>query len=137
MYQYQKPISEDQAATPVLNLSDMVEPTNKLRRLSRLINWKLLSDSFFTNFNASQSQSPRMIFALLYLQAKEKVSCEELMERWLVTPEWQYFCGETTLKNTYPMHPSVLSIWSRELGVNGSKLMCAALSPSFADIRIH
>jgi IS5 family transposase len=137
MYQHQKSPSYERLDTPSLQLNDMVEPTNKLRRLARLINWKLLSTSFTSNFQSAQSPSPRMIFALLYLQAKEQITYEELLERWLVTPEWQYFCGETTLKDTYPVHPSALSIWSRELGVNGSKLMCAALSPSFADMSVH
>lgn len=137
MYQYQKSPSYESISNPSLKLVDMVEPTNKLRRLARLVNWRLLNTSFSKHFQSTRSPSSRMIFALLYLQAKENVSSEELLERWLVTPEWQYFCGETTLQDTYPLHPSVLSIWSRELGVNGSKLMCAALSPSFAEMSVH
>ena len=137
MYQYQKSPSYESINNPSLKLVDMVEPTNKLRRLARLVNWRLLNTSFSKHFQSTRSPSSRMIFALLYLQAKENVSSEELLERWLVTPEWQYFCGETTLQDAYPLHPSALSIWSRELGVNGSKLMCAALSPSFAEMSVH
>ncbi|PWQ94464.1 transposase [Leucothrix arctica] len=137
MLQSQKSPSYDQFDNASLLLVDMVAPTNKLRRLARLINWKLLNDSFSNSFQSTHSPSSRMVFSLLYLQAKENVSYEELVERWAVTPEWQYFCGETTLKDTCPLHSSALSIWSRELGVSGSKLMCAALSPSFAELRIH
>ena len=137
MLQHQKTSTYDQPTNASIQLIDMVEPNNKLRRLARLINWKLLNDSFSSNFQSPQSPSSRMIFALLYLQTKEDISCEELMERWVKTPEWQYFCGETVLKDSCPFHPSILSIWSRELGVSGAKLMCAALSPSFAEMRIH
>ena len=137
MYQQQKTTSYDQFERHPSQLNEVVDPMNKLRRLARLINWGLLSTSYSRSFQSSQSPSPRLIFGLLYLQAKEDISSEELLERWLVTPEWQYFCGETTLNDSYPMHPAVLSIWRREIGVSGSKLMCAALSPSFAEISIH
>ena len=137
MYQQQNSSLYNQPANSSLQLIDMVEPTDKFRRLARLINWDLLNDSFASHFKSPVGPSSRMVFALLYLQIKENISCEEVVKQWANTPEWQYFCGEETLKDVCPLHPSALSIWSRELGVNGAKLMCAALSPSFAEIRVH
>ena len=137
MYQLQKSPSYEQFDHSSMLLNDIVEPTNKLRRLASLVNWKLLRATYSSRFQSETAPSARMIFGLMYLQAKEEISEEELLERWLVTPEWQYFCGETTLKDSYPLHPSVLSICRREIGVSGIKLMCAALAPSFVELAIH
>ena len=137
MYHHQETVDYRRTSESSLKLVDMVEPTHKLRRLAVLVNWKLLADVYKDHFKAGAAPTPRMVFALLYLQAMDDLSSEELMEQWLVTPEWQYFCGETEQQTTYPLHPSVLNIWKRELGVNGAKLMCAALSASFVDSSSH
>ena len=116
--------------TASTKLRDVVDPDDKLIRLARLIDWELLSEQYYTKFQEGNAPSPRLLFGLLYLQAKEDISCKELFKRWEKSPEWQHFCGEETLKDTFPLHPSQLSIWRREVGPSGCKLMCAALARS-------
>ena len=116
--------------TTSTKLQDVINPDDKLIRLARLIDWDLLSKQYHHQFEQGSAPSPRLLFGLLYLQAKEDIGCGELMKRWESSPEWQHFCGEEMLKDTFPLHPSQLSIWRREIGSNGCKLMCAALARS-------
>lgn len=113
-----------------IKLQDVISPEDKLTRLASLIDWDLLSNEYQHKFRQDNSPLPRLLFGLLYLQAKECIGPDELVKRWKKSPEWQYFCGEEVLKDEFPLHPSQLSIWRREIGVNGFKLMCAALAPS-------
>lgn len=111
-------------------LQDVINPDDKLIRLARLIDWELLSKQYYSKFQQGSAPSPRLLFGLLYLQAKEDIGSSELMKRWENSPEWQHFCGEETLNDKFPLHPSQLSIWRREIGPDGCKLMCAALARS-------
>lgn len=111
-------------------LQEIINPDDKLIRLARLIDWDLLSNEYYNKFGRGNPPSPRLLFGLLYLQAKEDIKSDELVKRWEKSPEWQHFCGEEELKDEFPLHPSQLSIWRREIGANGCKLMCAALARS-------
>lgn len=113
-----------------IKLNEVVNKQDKLYRLERMIDWDLLSTQYTHKFDSGNAPSPRLLFGLLYLQAKENIDSEELMQRWETTPEWQYFCGEKTLHDRFPLQPAQLSIWRREIGENGCKLMCAALARS-------
>ena len=114
--------------TYAVNLED------KLVRLSSMIDWNLLETSYQSHFQQASAPDPRLLFGLLYIQAKENISNEELMVRWEKSPEWQYFCGEKELRSDFPLHPSQLSIWLREIGPTGCQLMRAALAPSLPPI---
>lgn len=120
--------------TQSIKLQELVNPDDKLLRLGRLIDWDLLNKQHMEKFGESNSPSPRLLFGLLYLQAKEDIGYDELMKRWEKSPEWQHFCGEELLNDRFPLHPSQLSIWRREIGSFGCKLMCAALARSLPTI---
>ncbi|PID46873.1 MAG: hypothetical protein CSB47_01965 [Proteobacteria bacterium] len=117
-------------------LQDLVNPKDKLMLLERMIDWDLLSADYQSKFGEGRAPSPRLLFGLLYLQAKEDIDCEELMRRWEKTPEWQHFCGETKLNDRFPLHPSQLSIWRREVGEKGCKLMRVALAKSLPELPV-
>jgi len=109
-------------------LTDMVGADDRLHRLANRIDWQFLEQSLASCFNPDIDPSPRLIIGLLYLQALENVSYDEVRARWASSPAWQYFCGETLYCREYPLHPAALSIWSREIGAAGCKLMRHALT---------
>lgn len=109
-------------------LADMIGSDDRLYRLAGRIDWQFLEQSFSSRFNPEIDPSPRLIIGLLYLQAVENLSYDEVRARWASTPAWQYFCGETLYCREYPLHPAALSIWSREVGAAGRELMCKALA---------
>jgi IS5 family transposase len=108
-------------------LTDMIGEDDRLYRLANRIDWKFLEQSLAPHFNPDIDPSPRLIVGLLYLQAVENLSYDEVRVRWTLTPAWQYFCGETLYCFEYPLNPAALSIWSRVVGAAGRKLMCQAL----------
>lgn len=109
-------------------LMDMIGEDDRLYRLANRIDWQFLEQSLSSCFNPVIDPSPRLIIGLLYLQAVENLSYDEVRVRWASTPAWQYFCGETLYCREYPLHPAALSIWSREVGAAGRELMCKALA---------
>lgn len=131
------PQSASSAVTPkasVSKLKNTVKTDDKLSRLARMINWELLDEQYESRFDTTKAPAARLLFGLLYLQAKEDISCDNLRKQWKHSPEWQYFCGETEMSDELPIHPSLLSIWRRELGPVGYKLMCAALAGSLPNL---
>lgn len=109
-------------------LIDMIGPDDKLYRLTSRIDWQFLEESLASRFNPDIDPSPRLIIGLLYLQAVENLSYDDVRARWATSPEWQFFCGETLYSREYPLHPAALSIWSREIGAAGCALMRRALT---------
>ena len=55
------------------------------------------------------------MMGLLLLEHIHKLSEEEVIERWVENPYWQYFCGYDHFQWTPPIHPSSLTRWCNRL----------------------
>ena len=60
-----------------------------------------------------------MIAGLHYLKEIYNLSDEQVVERWVENPYWQYFCGEVFFSHTLPIHPTSMTKWRNRLGKKG------------------
>jgi IS5 family transposase len=56
---------------------------------------------------------------LMYLQHTFNLSDEAVVERWVQSPYWQYFCGEEFFQHKLPCHPTSLTKWRKRIGEAG------------------
>jgi len=47
------------------------------------------------------------------------LSDEQVCERWVENPYWQFFCGFDYLQHRLPIDPSSLTRWRERIGASG------------------
>ena len=114
------------ASSPVL-LENLIDSDNKICRLKKLIDWRYLDNELGHFFGYEHASSSRLILGLLYLQSIDNLPYSDVISIWKKSPEWQYFCGEAFLSETYPLNNASLAIWSRIIGEQGRLSMTRAL----------
>ncbi|SBS39136.1 hypothetical protein MSP8887_03675 [Marinomonas spartinae] len=102
-------------------LVDIINPNHHLVRLAKIIDWNLLDDKFGAHSaTVGAAALPiRLMAGLLYLQHLHNLSDEIVLEQWLESPYYQYFCGETFFQHDFPCHPTSLVKWRKRLGEEG------------------
>ncbi len=118
-------------------LEKLVHPDDKVCKLEKLINWQYLETQLSYLFKGENAPSPRLIFGLLYLQSIDNLPYSDVIAIWKRSPEWQYFCGQRFLDNSFPLHEASLSIWSRVIGEQGRQIMTQALGLVEQNETIH
>ena len=81
-------------------LETMIDIKHKLVKLSELIDWQSFDNDWGKLFPSNQGAPAiptRMIAGLHYLKHLYDLSDEQVVERWVENPYWQYFCGEVFL----------------------------------------
>jgi IS5 family transposase len=63
---------------------------------------------------------------LTYLKHTYNLSDEQVCERWVENPYWQFFCGFDYLQHQLPIDPSSLTRWRERVGLSGMELLLAA-----------
>jgi len=111
----------------VILLENLVCQENKICRLKDRINWNYLDHELGHLFKSEHAPSSRLIFGLLYLQSISNLHYLDMFSIWKDSPEWQYFCGEKYLNETYPLLDAPLSFWSHVIGEQGHLSMVRAL----------
>ena len=100
-------------------LSSQINLSHELVRLAETIDWEGLHTHLSQLFTAGSGQPPkpvRLIVGLLILQQTYGCSDEEVVQRWIENPYWQYFCGYDFLQTDFPAHPTSLTRWRERLG---------------------
>lgn len=102
-------------------LVDIINPNHPLVRLANIIDWKLLDNELGAHFATvgAAALPTRLMAGLLYLQHLHNLSDELVLEQWLESPYYQYFCGETFFQHDFPCHPTSLVKWRKRLGEEG------------------
>jgi IS5 family transposase len=103
-------------------LENMISLEHDLVKLSRLIDWEALDGEWgklFVSDRGAPAIRTRLIAGLHYLKHMHKLSDEEVVNRWVENPYWQYFCGEEWFRHELPIHPSSLSRWRKRIGKSG------------------
>ena len=80
-----------------VRLADIVNPQHPLVEIKDIIDWHLLDQELGHEFCATNGASAlptRLMVGLMYLQHTFNLSDEAVVERWVESPYWQYFCGE-------------------------------------------
>src|SRR5262249_58920138 len=60
--------------------------------------------------------STRLVAGLFILKHMHNLSDEELCDRWVENPYYQYFCGEMVFRHALPFDRSSLTRWRQRLG---------------------
>ena len=103
-------------------LENMISLEHELVKLSRLIDWEVFDAAWGKLFESNRGAPAiptRLIAGLHYLKHMHKLSDEEVVDRWVENPYWQYFCGEEWFRHDLPLHPSSLSRWRKRIGESG------------------
>ncbi len=120
-------------------LVDLINPGHKLCRLAGLIDWEMLEREISPKFS-SKTGAPglpvRLVAGLMYLQHAYNVSDEAVVEHWLESPYWQYFCGETFFQHQFPCHPTSLTRWRQRLGEEGCEWLLTATIQAGLDSKV-
>ena len=94
-----------------VRLVDIVNPQHPLVEMKDIIDWPLLDQELGHEFCATNGASAlptRLMVGLMYLQHTFNLSDEAVVERWVESPYWQYFCGEEFFQHKRPCHPTSL-----------------------------
>jgi IS5 family transposase len=107
-------------------LEDLLDESHELVKLSLLIDWSMfdrLYDSHYHPAHGAPALPTRRMVALQLLKYMFDLSDEELIDRWLENPYWQYFSGESYFQYRKPCDPSQLSRWRKRIGEVQLKLI--------------
>lgn len=105
-----------------VELESFLDKLNDLYRLTHIINWDYLIESFGPYYveNTGRPGVPiRIIAGLHYLKYLTNESDESVVEKFCENPYWQYFCGFMTFQHEPPCHPTSLVKWRHRIGEAG------------------
>ena len=105
-----------------VRLDFLCDKSQPLYRLSEAINWSELEEafgSFYCEGQGRPAKPTRLMVGLHYLKHAEGLSDEEVVERWVENPYWQYFCGEVYFQHELPIDPSLMTKWRSRLKSSG------------------
>lgn len=100
-------------------LSQMLNMSHPLVRLSHTMNWEKLEAQIDVIYSNGAGQPPlptRLLVGLHYLKYAFNESDESVVARWVENPYWQYFCGYEYLQHELPLHPTSLTRWRDRVG---------------------
>jgi IS5 family transposase len=100
-------------------LEEIINLRHPLVRLAGGIDWPFLGRRFGSVCCLGPGQPPlptRLIAGLFILKHMYNLSDEELCERWVESPYFQFFCGEVVFQHECPFDRSSLTRWRHRLG---------------------
>ena len=112
-----------------VRLQDIVNPQHPLVEMRDMVDWSTLDQELGHKFCATNGASAlptRLMVGLMYLQHTFNLSDETVVERWVESPYWQYFCGETFFQHRLPYHPTNLVKWRQRMGEAGCEWLLGA-----------
>jgi IS5 family transposase len=115
-----RPLEQDDLLRP--RLVDLIDLRHELVKLAALIDWEVFDREwagFFPSGKGRPATEPRLVAGLLYLQHAYRLSDEAVVARWVETPYYQHFTGETFFQHQPPIDPSSLIRWRGRLGEEG------------------
>ena len=93
-------------------LSQMLNMSHPLMRLSQKMDWQALEAEFDVLYSDGAGQPPlptRLLMGLHYLKYAFNQSDESVVARWIENPYWQHFCGFEYMQHELPLHPTSLT----------------------------
>jgi IS5 family transposase len=110
-------------------LSNQLDGKHPLVRLAGLIEWDGFDAAFGSLYHETlgrPGKPTRLMVGLTYLKHSYNLSDEQVCERWLENPYWQFFCGFDYLQHRLPIDPSSLTRWRERIGASGMERLLAA-----------
>lgn len=102
-------------------LDAIINPRHALVRLAGVIPWKRFDDAFggFYRPVGRPAKPTRLMVGLHYLKHVHDLSDEEVVERWVENPYWQFFCGFEFFQHEAPIDASTMTRWRKRIGPQG------------------
>jgi transposase, IS5 family len=110
-------------------LSNQLDLKHPLIRLAGLIDWESFGTEFGSLYHETLGRPGKptlLMVGLIYLKHSYNLSDEQVCERWLENPYWQFFCGFDYLQHRLPIEPSSLTRWRERIGASGMERLLAA-----------
>jgi transposase, IS5 family len=110
-------------------LSNQLDLKHPLVRLAELIEWQNFETTFgplYHEMVGRPGKPTRLMVGLTYLKHTYNLSDEQVCERWVENPYWQFFCGFDYLQHQLPIDPSSLTRWRERIGSMGMEQLLAA-----------
>lgn len=120
------PKKEDRSSLYKVALKKLLNEKHPLYRMAETIDWAAFDKAFTPLFcpdNGRPGIPTRMMVALHYLKYSENLSDEEVVEKWVQNPYWQYFCGGENFEHEFPIHPSSMTRWRKKVEKSGAETL--------------
>lgn len=104
-------------------LRSMINPGHSLVKLSDVIDWEKLDQTFGETFSPEKGRpaiSTRLMIALHYFKYTFDLSDDDVLRGWVENPYWQYFSGMKYFEHKLPIHPSSMTRWRNRIGEAGA-----------------
>jgi len=102
-------------------LDAIINPRHPLARLSGLMAWSRFDEAFgcFYRPVGRPAKPTRLMVGLHYLKHVHDLSDEEVVNRWVENPYWQFFCGFEFFQHEAPIDASTMTRWRKRIGPEG------------------
>ena len=99
-------------------LDQIINPEHELLRLAAKIDWTWIDGEIAPIYSehGRPAVPTRFMIGLLLLKHIYALSDEDVCERWVENPYFQFFTGEELFQHTFPHERSGLSHWRKRLG---------------------
>ena len=102
-------------------LDNLIDLSHPLVRLAGIVPWPEFDEAFGKFFKpvGRKAKPTRLMVGLHYLKHVYDLSDDDVVERWIENPYWQYFCGFEFFQHELPIDPSTMSRWRKRIGPEG------------------
>ena len=109
-------------------LDSIIDKEHNLIRLSNLMTWSAFDEAFGKHYRplGRPAKPTRLMVGLHYLKHMYDLSDDEVVERWVENPYWQYFCGFDFFQHRLPIDSSTMTRWRRRVGPEGMETVLSA-----------
>ncbi len=120
-----KPKKQPQDQLFQIRLDIVCDPANSLVKLADRIDWDNLDEQFAALYatEGRPAIATRMMIGLTLLQSLYSLSEDDVVNRWVENPYWQYLCGETFFQHQPPIARSGLSKWRKRINSQGMEAL--------------
>ncbi len=104
-------------------LKELIDPKHPLCRLSSQMPWGEIDRGFdgYYHYTGRPAKPVRLMVSLLILKQVYDLSDEEVTQRWVENPYYQFFSGESVFQWKLPVHPTDLVYFRKRIGEEGVK----------------
>ena len=105
-------------------LCDMIDPAHSLIKLSLVVNWEKLDQTFGKEFSPEKGRPAiitRLMIALHYFKFTFDLSDDDVLQCWIENPNWQYVSGMKYFEYKLPINPSSTTRRRKRIGEAGAE----------------
>lgn len=106
-----------------IELNRIVNNHHPLVKLAAQMNWSEFDEQFDPYFSEEGRPAieTRLMVSMHYLKYTHNLSDEEVVNRWVENPYWQYFSGRQHFEHEIPFDPSGMTRWRKRIGSEGAE----------------